>query len=138
MSTVTFTADARDTTTPTIVYGEGHTATLADEAMVRLFNAQGKCALAGADIRKVRAPAVTATGSTIVFSLDVACTAVAVNYGTSTAYGSNQNATPTSQPPGEVNVTLSGLTTGTLYHYRVTATVGSAVTLTTDYTFTTL
>lgn len=138
MSTVVFLADARDTTTPTIVYGKDHTATIADEAMVRAFNAQGKCALSGADIRKVRAPAVTATGATIVFSFDVPVTAVAVNYGTTTAYGTNQNATPTSQPAGETSVTLSGLTTGTLYHYRVTATVGSAVTLSPDYTFTTL
>jgi hypothetical protein len=32
---------------------------------------------------------------------------------------------------------LTGLTTATLYHYRITATVGTAVTLTPDATFTT-
>jgi hypothetical protein len=38
---------------------------------------------------------------------------------------------------GDVVVNLTGLTTATLYHYRITVTVGTFVTLTGDYTFTT-
>jgi hypothetical protein len=61
---------------------------------------------------------------------------MAVNYGTTTAYGSNQAATPAAGSDAIV-ANLTGLTTATLYHYRITVTVGTAVTLSQDATFTT-
>jgi hypothetical protein len=61
---------------------------------------------------------------------------MAANYGTTTAYGSTQAATPASGT-GDVVVNLTGLTTATLYHYRITVTQGTYVTLTGDLTFTT-
>jgi hypothetical protein len=137
VSTVVFLSDAQDTTTGATIYGKGHVASVADEAMVRAFNAAGKCALVGADVRGVRVTPIAATTATVNWTVDQACTAMAVNYGTSTAYGSNQAATPASGT-GAIVANLTGLTTATLYHYRITVTVGTAVTLSPDFTFTTL
>jgi hypothetical protein len=136
MSTVVFLAPARDTTTTTTVYGTDHVASIADEAMVRLFNSQGKCALVGADVRSIRVTPIAATTATVNWVVDVACTGMLVNFGTTTAYGSTQNATPTAGT-GAIVANLTGLTTATLYHYRVSVTVGTAVTLSPDQTFTT-
>lgn len=136
MSTVTFLASAQDTTTPTTVYGVGHTAAIADEAMLRAFVRDGKCALVGASVRSPFVGPIAATTATINWTVDQACTSMAVNYGTTTAYGSSQAATPASGS-GAVVANLTGLTTATLYHYRITVTVGTAVTLTPDMTFTT-
>lgn len=136
MSTVVFLADARDTTTPTIVYGKEHTANIADEAMVRAFNAQGKCALMGAESRGVRVSPIGTTTATVNWIVDQPATAMKVDYGLTTAYGSSQNAT-TPSGVGVMLALLTGLTTGTLYHYRISTTVGTAVTLSPDFTFTT-
>ena len=136
MSTVVFLADAQDTTTPATIYGKGHVAAITDEAMVRAFQAAGKCALAGADVRGVRVTPIAATTATVNFTVDQPCTAMAVNYGTTTAYGGTQAATPASGS-GAIVANLTGLTTATLYHYRITVTVGTAVTLSPDFTFTT-
>lgn len=73
---------------------------------------------------------VTANGAPTTFSFE---------YGTTTSYGSQ---TPTRNAGGgsnPVNVTAtpSGLTPGTLYHYRLTATSSSGTTDGSDQTFTT-
>ena len=73
---------------------------------------------------------VTANGAPTTFSFQ---------YGTTTSYGSQ---TPTRNAGGgsnPVNVTAtpSGLTPGTLYHYRLTATSSSGTTSGSDQTFTT-
>lgn len=136
MSTVVFNAPSQDAATPTTVYGTGHQVNLTDEAFVASLLASGKAALMGAAIRRPRVTAVAATTATISFTVDQPCTAMAANYGTTTAYGSNQAATPAAGS-GDIVVNLTGLTTATLYHYRITVTVGTAVTLTGDLTFTT-
>jgi hypothetical protein len=136
VSTVVFLADAQDTTTGATIYGKGHVAAIADEAMVRAFNRDGKAALVGATVRGQSVTPIAATTATVNWTVDQPCTAMAVNYGTTTAYGSNQAATPASGQ-GAILANLTGLTTATLYHYRITVTVGTAVTLTPDATFTT-
>jgi len=136
VSTVTFLTTVADTTTPTTIYGAGQVTAIADEAMVRAFNRDGKCSLVGAAVRGQFVGPIAATTATVNFTVDQACTAMAVNYGTTTAYGSTQAATPASGT-GAIVANLTGLTTATLYHYRITATVGTAVTLTPDATFTT-
>lgn len=136
MSRVIFLADVKDAVTATTIYGKDHQADLTDEALVATLNSQGKIALMGAAIRNVRVTAVGTTTATISFTVDQACTGMLANYGTTTAYGSNQNATPTAGS-GDIVVNLTGLTTATLYHYRISVTVGTAVTLTGDLTFTT-
>jgi hypothetical protein len=134
MSDVIFLARTQDATTSTTIYGEGHQMSLADEVAVLAFTLQGKVALRGAPIRQPRASTIGTTTATISWTVDQACTAMAVNYGTTTAYGSNQAATPASGT-GAVVANLTGLTTATTYHYRVTVTCGGAVTLTGDLTF---
>jgi hypothetical protein len=136
MSTITFLADVPDAVTPTTIYGKGHQMSMTDEALVASLNNQGKVALMGAAIRNVRVTAVAATTATIAFTVDQSCTGMAANYGTTTAYGSTQAATPATGS-GDIVVNLTGLTTATLYHYRISVTVGSATTLTADATFTT-
>jgi hypothetical protein len=136
MSTVVFLADVQDPVTPTTFYGKGHQASLTDEALVRTLNADGKVALIGATIRNPRLISRTATTAQLGFSVDQQATAMAANYGTSTSYGSTQAATPASGI-GDIVVNLVSLTGATLYHYRITVTVGTAVTLTGDLTFTT-
>jgi hypothetical protein len=125
-----------DSVTPTTVYGAGHAASITDEAYVASLIASGKAAYQGAAIRGIRVTPIAATTATVNFVVDQACTAMAVNYGTTTAYGSTQAATPASGS-GAIVANLTGLTTATLYHYRITVTVGSFVTLTGDLTFTT-
>jgi hypothetical protein len=136
MSTVTFLADVPDAVTPTTIYGKGHQMSLTDEALVAALNAQGKLALMGATIRQPRVTAVGTTTATIAWTVDQPCTAMHVDYGTTTGYGSTQVATPTSGS-GDIVANLTALTTGTLYHYRISVTVGTATTLTGDLTFTT-
>jgi len=136
MSTVTFLVTTQDTTTPTTVYGAGHIAAIADEAMLRAFQRDGKVSVVGAQVRGSYVAPIAATTATVNFTVDQACTAMAVNYGTTTAYGGTQAATPASGS-GAIVANLTGLTTATLYHYRITVTVGTAVTLTPDAVFTT-
>lgn len=136
MSRIIYLADVKDAVTPTTIYGKDHQMDLADEALVNTLAAQGKVALMGATIRGARVSPIGTTTATVNWIVDQACTAMKVDYGTTTAYGSSQNATPTAGT-GAVVTNLTGLTTGTLYHYRVSVTVGSAVTLSPDLTFTT-
>jgi len=136
VSSVVFLADVPDPVTPTTIYGRGHQGSPTDEAWIRSLVQDGKAAYQGATIRRPRVTAVAATTATISFTVDQACTGMAANYGTTTAYGSTQAATPASGS-GDIVVNLTGLTTATLYHYRITVTVGTYTTLTGDLTFTT-
>jgi len=137
MSSIVFNAGpVVDPVTPATVYGKGHAGSFTDEAFVLSLIMSGKAAYQGATIRRPRLTAIAATTATISFTVDQPCTAMAANYGTTSAYGSNQAATPASGS-GDIVVNLTGLTTATLYHYRITVTVGTFVTLTGDLTFTT-
>jgi hypothetical protein len=136
MSNIVFVAPAVDSVTPTTIHGAGHVANITDEAYVQSLIASGKAAYQGASIRNVRVISRAATTAQLGFTVDQPCTAMAANYGTSTAYGSTQAATPATGQ-GDIVVNLTALTTATLYHYRITVTVGSFVTNTPDYTFTT-
>lgn len=136
MSQIIFMADTQDPASPTTYYGKDHQASITNEAQVAAWIAQGKAALMGTAIRNVRVSAKTTTTATIAFTVDQACTGMVVNYGTTTAYGSNQNASPASGV-GDITASLTGLTTATLYHYRVQVTCGGYTTLTGDLTFTT-
>jgi len=136
VSRIIYTAPVQDASVSTTYHGAGHQADVADEALVASLIASGKAALMGATIRNVRVIARAATTAQLGFTVDQPCTAMAANYGTSTAYGSSQAATPAAGV-GDVVVNLTGLTTATLYHYRITVTVGTYVTLTGDNTFTT-
>jgi hypothetical protein len=105
--------------------------------MIRGFQAAGKCALQGADIRGLAAVSIATTSASIVFAVDQPCTGMKGDYGTTAAYGSTQPATPASGS-GAIVVNLAGLTTGTLYHVRITAVCGGFTTLSPDFTFRTL
>ncbi len=90
----------------------------------------------GTGITNVQATSVTANTATITWTTDAASSSQ-VQYGLTTAYG-------TSTPLDSTNVTshsvtLTGLTPGTLYHYRVISANPSWPTATTsaDFTFTT-
>jgi len=138
MSRIIFLAAQKDAVTATTVYGRDHQMDLADEALVALWNNQGKVALMGVAIRGARVSAVAATTATIAWTVDQTATGMKVDYGTTTAYGSSQAATPASGS-GAIVANLTGLTTATLYHYRISTTSPSgAVTLSPDMTFTTL
>jgi len=138
MSNVIFMAGpVQDSVTATTFYGKDHQASLTDEAFVQSLIRSGKAALQGASIRGVFVAPIATTTATVNWIVDQACTGMVVNYGTTTAYGSNQNATPASGS-GAIIASLTGLTTGTTYHYRISVTVGTFTTLTPDLTFRTL
>lgn len=85
-------------------------------------------------ISAISVTAITATGATINYTLSTTATSW-VEYGTTVAYGT-QN-TPASGTGAQAKP-LTGLTTLTLYHYRIGATVaGGQTTYTSDRTFTT-
>ncbi len=68
-------------------------------------------------------------------------TSVSIDYGLTTSYGSNQVTSPGTvigTTPSAVTATLSGLTAGTVYHYRIKATNSAGTTNGPDATFTTL
>jgi len=134
VSRVIFLAGAQDSVTPTTYYGVGHQADLTDENFVRSLIAQGKAALMGVPVRQVNVTAIAATTATINFVVDQACTGMKADYGTSTAYGSSQAATPASGS-GAIAVNLTGLTTATTYHFRISVTCNGNTTLSVDYTF---
>ena len=134
MSSVVFVAPVQDPSTPTTVYGRGHQASITDEAFVLACIQAGKAAYQGATIRNPRVTALGTTTASVTFTVDQACTGMLANYGTTTGYGSNQNATPTSGS-GDIVINFTGLTTGTTYHYRISVTVGTYTTLTGDLTF---
>jgi len=137
MSNVIFLADAQDSVTGTTFYGKDHQASITDEAFVQQLIKSGKAALLGASIRGIYVAPIATTTATVNWTVDQACTGMVVNYGTTTAYGSNQNATPASGS-GAIVANLTALTTGTLYHYRISVTVGTYTSLTPDLTFRTL
>ncbi|MFN7675052.1 GEVED domain-containing protein, partial [Flavobacterium sp.] len=65
---------------------------------------------------------------------------ISFEYGTTTAYGSTANATPTTTSGTVLTnaiATLTGLTANTTYHYRTKATVGANTYYGSDITFTT-
>lgn len=134
MSRVVFLAPQPDASTPTTIYGKDHQMDLADEALVLALRLAGKLALVGAAIRQPRATTIGTTTATIGWTVDQACTAMKVDFGTTTAYGSSQAATPAAGS-GDIVANLTGLTTATTYHYRISVTVGTAVTLSQDLTF---
>jgi len=136
VSRVIFNAPSQDSVTATTYYGRGHQADIADEAFVASLVASGKAALMGAAIRSISVTPIAATTATVNWVVDQPCTGMVVNYGTSASYGSNQAATPASGV-GQITASLTGLTTATLYHYRISVTVGTYTTLTADRTFTT-
>jgi hypothetical protein len=140
MSAVTFLAPVKGT--GTVVYGPGHVVTLdgaTAETQTRQWQADGKASLVIPDVRQVRVTSLAATTATIAWTVDdPSATTMRVDYGLTNAYGSQQAATPPSGA-GAIVANLTGLTTGTLYHYRVV--VNSAAgpyNLSPDYTFTTL
>jgi len=136
VSDVIFMAPTQDSVTPTTYYGKDHQATLADENFVRSLIRQGKAALLGATIRQPRVAPIAATTATVNWLVDQTCSAMSVDFGTSTAYGTNVAATPASGS-GAIVANLTGLTTATLYHFRINVTSGTAVTRSPDQTFTT-
>lgn len=136
MSRVVFNAPSQDSVTATTYYGVGHQADLTDEAFVRRLIADGKAALMGTAVRGQSVGPIAATTASVNWTVDQACTGMKVDYGTTTAYGSSQAATPASGS-GAIVANLTGLTTATLYHYRISVTCGGYTTLTPDATFTT-
>lgn len=86
-------------------------------------------------ISAVSVSGITATGATVNFTLSEPATAW-VEYGTTSAYGSSTS--PLSGNGAQTRA-LAGLTTVTLYHYRVAAqSAGGPITYTPDATFTTV
>ncbi len=86
-------------------------------------------------ISLVTATAITTTSATITWTTDQATTSQ-VNYGTTTAYGS-QSALLTALTPTH-SVTLTGLTPGTLYNFDVVSANSTSLSTTSgNFTFTT-
>jgi hypothetical protein len=134
MSRVIFLTDVPDASVPTTIYGKDHQADITDEAWVQARVREGKLALMGAAIRQSSVSPLGTTTATVNWYVDQPCTAMKVDYGTTTAYGSSQAATPAAGS-GAILANLTGLTTATTYHYRISVTVGTAVTLSADLTF---
>lgn len=137
MSNIVYLAPQVDAVTPTTMYGAGHQMNLTDEALVASLNAQGKVALLGAAYRKVSVAPIATTTATVNWTVDQPVTSTRVEYGTTTSYGTNVNGSPLTGG-GAVTASLTGLTTGTLYHYRIQIVQGGYTTYTPDLTFTTL
>lgn len=133
MSNVVFLANTVDASTATTFYGVGHQASITDETQVALWNAQGKVAVLGSVPRNPRVTALGTTTATVAYEVDAACTSSRVEYGLTTAYGSNQAGTPATGG-GTVTAAITGLTTGTTYHYRIVVVTGSYTAATGDFT----
>jgi len=84
-------------------------------------------------ISAISVTAITTTGATINYTLAPSSTNQ-VEYGTTLAYGSVNTEGSGTGPQAKP---LTGLTTGTLYHYRIRATANGLTTYSTDRTFTT-
>jgi len=134
MSNIVFVAPAQDPSTPTTVYGRGHSGSISDESFVASLIASGKASLQGASIRGIFVAPIAATTATVNWIVDSACTAMKVDYGTTASYGSSATASPAAGS-GAIVASITGLTTATLYHYRISVTQGSYVTMTPDLTF---
>jgi hypothetical protein len=86
-------------------------------------------------ISGVTATGVSQSGATVSWTTDVASSSQ-VEYGTTTSYGQSTAVDPTAVTTHAVG--LSGLSAGTLYHYRVkSGAPGGAVAVSGDLTFTT-
>lgn len=84
-------------------------------------------------ITAISVTAITTTGATINFTLSLSALNQ-VEYGTTTAYGSvNTQGSGT----GAQSKPLTGLTSATLYHYRINATANGVTVYSADGTFTT-
>jgi hypothetical protein len=136
MSTVIFLADVKDAVTATMVYGKDNQLALTDEVLVRTLNNQGKVALMGADMRQVRVSPIGTTTATVNWIVDQTVTSTRVEYGLTTAYGTNVNGSPLTGG-GPVTASLTLLTTATLYHYRIQTVQAGFTTYSPDFTFTT-
>jgi hypothetical protein len=134
MSDIVFLAPAPDSVAPTTIHGAGHVANITDEAYVAALINDGKASLRGARIRGISVAPIGTTTASVNWIVDQPCTGMKVDYGTSSAYGSSLAGSPASGS-GPVVAALTGLTTGTLYHYRVSVTFGSYTTMTPDLTF---
>ena len=84
-------------------------------------------------ITAVSVTGITSTGATINFTLSEFATNW-IDYGTTAAYGSSNT---TGAGTGPQVKTLAGLVTGTVYHYRISATANGLTDATPDATFTT-
>ncbi len=85
-------------------------------------------------ISNVQSSGITSSGATITWTTDEASNSV-VEYGLTTSYGSS---TSNSSMVTSHSVPLTGLSSNTLYHYRVTSTDAANNTATSgDFTFTT-
>ncbi len=86
---------------------------------------------------------ITATGATVNGTVNAngGTTAISVQYGTTTSYGSAINPSPstvTGSAAQLVSAVLSGLAAGTVYHYRISATNSAGTTNSADGIFTTI
>ncbi|MCG2826413.1 MAG: Omp28-related outer membrane protein [Thermoplasmatales archaeon] len=89
-------------------------------------------------ISDVQSSSITSSSATITWTICEPGSFV-VEYGTSTSYGSTVSGNVTYPFEISRSITLSGLSVGTTYHYRVKSTDSSGNTATSnDYTFTTL
>jgi hypothetical protein len=87
-----------------------------------------------AAISAISVTGITATGATINFTLSQSATNQ-VEYGLTTAYGSSNTE---GSGTGAQTKALAGLTTVTLYHYRIRATANGLNSYSSDRTFTTV
>lgn len=135
MSNIVFLADVPDAVTPTTIYGKDHQGAFTDEVQIAAWRTQGKVAYMGAPPpRNIGPTALGTTTATIGWTVDGPCTSTRIEYGTTTAYGTNVNGSPLTGG-GAVTAALSSLTTGTTYHYRIQIVVGTSTTYTPDLTF---
>jgi hypothetical protein len=95
-------------------------------------NGSTTVALAAA-ITAISVTGITATGATVNFTLSQQALNW-IDYGTTTAYGTQNTQGSGTGPQTKA---LSGLTTATLYHYRITAVANGIQTVSADGTFTT-
>jgi len=84
-------------------------------------------------ISAISVTAITTTGASINYTLAPSA-ANQVEYGTTLAYGSMNTEGAGTGPQVKP---ITGLTSGTLYHYRIRATANGLTTYTSDRTFTT-
>ena len=94
----------------------------------------GNASVSMPTISGVSVSGISAIGATVNYTLSQAATKW-IEYGTTAAYGSS---TTHLSGNGAQSDPLTGLVTGTVYHYRVGAqTAGGSITYTNDATFTT-
>ena len=107
------------------------------------FSFAAPAAAAAPTIANVTATSITTTSAVVNADVNAnnAATSAIIEYGLTASYGSNSPMTPasiTGNMPTAATGNISGLSPGTLYHYRVKATNASGVTSSADATFTTL